>query len=866
MPPKRKQQQGNTELPKQLANKLSNDTPGKNEDTSRFTKKYKPTIKNRKLARKQARTDKKQRKNDSHRRNRGFATPEKPEQPVKKPVAKQERKEKKKKVDDRAQLTKFAKKNQGLYEMLRDSNLIENVDKEAGIQSKGNPADDLEDRELRRLERNLGIKKGGKLENAFFNEGLGELFDGIEFGSKDIRVAAAEKKPEATPKPTKSDAEDDGSESEPVIESESEGESLDDDSGDDAAIGSDLDGDEDDDMFGLNNFGSDVDEDEDDEDSDVAEMYRSQGIDVNVSLSDAEMDDLSDDDEDDSEDVDEVDESEVDESDKETKPEETKQPTSVTKYIPPSLRRRQASDEDERTAAIRKVLQGQLNRLSESNIEGIIGQIEEQYQKHPRHHVTEVLTGLLLQSIRSRIHMLDTFLYVNAALVGAIYRAVGLEPVAHLVQKLMEEYDKRFELGLEAFRAGEDDTDEGSAGKECQNLTVYIAELYNFQVISCQLVYDVIRMCIQDINEFSAELLLKIIRVSGIQLRKDDPLALKEIVQKVSETVNSNSDRFSVRCKFMVESLINLKDNRMRQTMSQNAENVVKLKRFLGNMDKRRAVGAAEPINIGLQDIRDIETKGKWWLVGASWVGNQVGTESTIKQSTEMDRLLKMAKEQHMNTDVRRSIFVTLLSSDDYADAFERLLKLDLKKTQVREVIRVLLHCCGQEKALPFKLCSYHNSYRLTMQYALWDFLREMGETDVGGLGRINTDEGNETDVPLRRIVNVAKLYAWLIDKQVLSLLILKTVTFAKVGHKARVFFQILFSTLFLLHKKQSDQDVEALRETFVKAVPNATMCQGIMFFFHHFVKDCALVSDAEKPLMRWGCKIAKHGGDSYDD
>ncbi|KAJ1943489.1 suppressor of glycerol defect [Linderina macrospora] len=482
--------------------------------------------------------------------------------------------------------------------------------------------------------------------------------------------------------------------------------------------------------------------------------------------------------------------------------------------------------------------------------------------------------------------MLDTFLYVNAALVGAIYRAAGLEPVAHLVQKLMEEFDKRFVLGQEAFKAGEDDSEEGSAGKECQNLTVYIAELYNFQVISCQLVYDVIRMCIQDINEFSAELLLKIIRVSGIQLRKDDPLALKEIVQKVSETVGANSDKFSVRCKFMVESLVNLKDNRMRQTMSQNAENVVKLKRFLGNMDKRRAVGTVEPINIGLQDIRDIETKGKWWLVGASWVGNQVGTESTAKQvseksssNAEMERLLKLAKEQHMNTDVRRSIFVTLLSSDDYADAFERLLKLDLKKTQVREVIRVLLHCCGQEKAynpfytlVAFKLCSYHNSYRLTMQYALWDFLREMGETDVGGLGRINSDEGSETDVPLRRIVNVAKLYAWLVDKQVLSLLILKTVTFAKVGHQARVFFQILFSTLFQLHKKQTEQDVEVLRETFAKAVSNATMCQGIMFFFHHFVKDCALVSDAEKPLMRWGCKIAKHvfrgatGGDTYDD
>lgn len=50
-------------------------------------------------------------------------------------------------------------------------------------------------------------------------------------------------------------------------------------------------------------------------------------------------------------------------------------------------------------------------------------------------------------------------------------------------------------------------------GKECSNLLVLISELYNFQVISCVLVFDVIRHLLSDdLTEFKVELLLKILR------------------------------------------------------------------------------------------------------------------------------------------------------------------------------------------------------------------------------------------------------------------------------------------------------------------------------------------------------------------
>ncbi|KAJ2721874.1 suppressor of glycerol defect [Coemansia sp. Benny D115] len=931
MPPKRGRYQENASIPAALTRKLAKagETDASMDD-GRFSKKFKNAAKARKEARKQARQEKKQRKNESHRRARGLTTPAKPNDSKSKPVRNTDVQKNKPSTaekkpaklteeEERARLLRFAKRNESMYRMLRESNLIENVDSEAGIKLANNGDEELEDREMRRLERNLGIKSNKKLATAFFDEGLGELFNGMEFGSKNVRSANTEDKPKATA------AQQAAKNSAPATAAAVDDDDDDDDSKEESGA-SDNDlvyveyfcgGDDDDvaeddgeDMFGLDAFGlGDQSDGSESDDSDIAEMYRSQGIDINPELEVDLKDEMSEDsmseeeeeeeegeqDDDDDDEIEDDGSMSVSEDEDRPKKQASSAPTTstsavaaaVSKYIPPSLRRKQAEGEaeDERVVAIRKALQGQLNRLSESNIDGIIMQIEAQYQKYPRHYVTDVLSNLILQSIRSRIHMLDSFLYVNAALVGAVYRAVGLEPVAHMVQKLMEDFEKHFKQGLAEFNSSKDTegAEELSSGKECQNLCVFIAELYNFQVISCQLVYDVIRLCVEDINEFTAELLLKLIRICGMQLRRDDPLALKEIVQQVTETVGkAGSDKgFSVRCRFMVENLTHLKDNRMRNTMSQNAENVARLKKFLGNMDKQRSVASAEPINIRLQDIRDVETKGKWWLVGASWVGNQHNGEQQndslaarealrkMKEQTgdsEMDRLLRMAREQHMNTDVRRSIFITLLSSDDYNDAFQRLLKLDLKKAQVREVVRVVLHCCGQEAAynpyytlVALKLCFYHKSYMLTMQYALWDFLRELGESDVGGLGRIGQEDDSEVaNVPLRRVVNVAKLYAWLIDKQALSLTIFKTVTFAKVGVQARVFFQVLFSTMFLQHKGQAEKDEQKLQEVFEKATANPAMCHGILFFFHHFVRSCELVPEEERPLMKWGCRVAK--------
>ena len=51
-----------------------------------------------------------------------------------------------------------------------------------------------------------------------------------------------------------------------------------------------------------------------------------------------------------------------------------------------------------------------------------------------------------------------------------------------------------------------------------------------------------------------------------------------------------------------------------------------------------------------------------------------------------------------MNTDVKKAVFQAIVSSDDYIQAFENVIRLNLKKQQEREIVKVLMQCCVNEQ------------------------------------------------------------------------------------------------------------------------------------------------------------------------
>lgn len=84
--------------------------------------------------------------------------------------------------------------------------------------------------------------------------------------------------------------------------------------------------------------------------------------------------------------------------------------------------------------------------------------------------------------------------------------------------------------------------------------------------------------------------------------------------------------------------------------------------------------------------LLDPNKKGQWWLAGdvASTAENIEEVAGKIdKELPETKKMLQLAASMRMNTSARNAIFCVIMSGEDYLDAFEKLIALDLQGKQV---------------------------------------------------------------------------------------------------------------------------------------------------------------------------------------
>ncbi|KAB5518755.1 hypothetical protein GE09DRAFT_1156367 [Coniochaeta sp. 2T2.1] len=550
----------------------------------------------------------------------------------------------------------------------------------------------------------------------------------------------------------------------------------------------------------------------------------------------------------------------------------------VAKYVPPSRRQETGSDA-ELTQRIRRQLQGLVNRITDSNMVGIVGDIEKVYREQPRQHVTTILVDLILVQVCDPATLPDTLLILSAGFATALYRVMGPDFGAQLIQETVERFDQYYERCLAAPAEG---------AKQTSNLITLMAEMYNFQLLGCNLIFDYIRFLLNDLTELNAELLLRIIRLAGPSLRQDDPLALKDIVTMIRPAVAKIGEaNLSVRTKFMIETINDLKNNKMRTGVSASAilsEHGTRMKKLLGTLNSRK-LKATEPLRIGLKDIRESDKRGKWWLVGASWAGRSGEEEQKANKKNEKPAkdddsdedmldgedagepdLAELAREQQMNTDVRRSIFVAVLSATDYEDAYVRLLKLRLNKDRQREIPNVLIQCAGAEAQYnPYytliakRICS-DRKIRWSFQDALWKLFRRLGESIFGDDAEEEEDEDDQVD--MRRLVNVAKMYGALVADGALGLAVLKCLNLPYLQAKTKAFVEVLVITAFLESYKQGKEGADgskAVLERIMGGVIEAPeLSRGMLWFLKKVVRKSDLAGGKEEgKKLKKACSIA---------
>ncbi|KAL8658911.1 MAG: hypothetical protein Q9226_000702 [Calogaya cf. arnoldii] len=532
------------------------------------------------------------------------------------------------------------------------------------------------------------------------------------------------------------------------------------------------------------------------------------------------------------------------------------------KYTPPSLRT-QASPETEDLSRLRRKVQGLINRLSEANLISILENVESLYQTNPRQHVSLTLLDLLLSLLSDTANLQDTFVILHAGFITAVYKMIGSDFGAQVIQRI----DEEFRQNLDAS------DDDGRLGKKLTNLASLLSLLYTFQVVGSKLIYDYIKMFVKDLSENKVELLLKVLRNSGPQLRQDDPSALKEIVLAVQNAAGKiGEQKLSVRTKFMIETINNLKNNRMKTGIAAStimSEHVIRMKKTLGSLNTR-SVKASEPLRIGVSDIRESDQRGKWWLIGASYKDSvddrpdNIGLQDKARShnATEpTDDLLQMARDQGMNTSVRQSIFKIIMSASDYNNAFQLLMNLGLKKTQEPEIAKVIMHCAGVEQAynpyyclLSRRLCASRGNYKMAFQFSLWGTFKRLGDGPDDDLD--GAEEEGET-LPMRSIVNLAKLFGTLVAEGGLTLNILKdkVLDFPYLHPRTSILVELMMIAIILHSQKGvgGSRDESRLIETFVQANGNAGLAQGLQRFLRKTVSKTDVAAEHDLVIIGGG-------------
>ena len=359
------------------------------------------------------------------------------------------------------------------------------------------------------------------------------------------------------------------------------------------------------------------------------------------------------------------------------------------------------------------------------------------------------------------------------------------------------------------------------SNKFAHNMLLLIMYLYCLRVIHHELVSDIMSDIISLAASWSKlpesstacenllELLVYLLDTVGSQLKADDPEAVQVTVTAILDFVKASSMRESKRFEYMMETITDLKSSKSKRKQSTMIEKVGKLRKWLGHV--KTSLGAKPGdlcLHITLNDFLEAETNGRWWRAGAAWAGRTTAPDKSSNDSRERrevssstyepktsnisggehTKLLAMATKMRMNTPVRRDVFVVMMSSMDAMDAFERLQRLDLKGKQDREIIRVLIECCGQEKTyntfyadLACIMCEHNRQHKSTLQYAYWDAFKTLSED-------------NFTD---RRAINLSRMLGALIIGFHLSLSILKVIDMSELSERMVLFMATLFLSIF---------------------------------------------------------------------
>lgn len=424
--------------------------------------------------------------------------------------------------------------------------------------------------------------------------------------------------------------------------------------------------------------------------------------------------------------------------------------------------------------------------------------------------MNELLSKIMMESIVAPVITPDRLIAEHMMLIAILHANIGTEVGAHFLLTIV----KKFNEMVNQYNEVEN--------KELDNIVLMISHLYNFKVYGSQLLYQILDILTSKFNEKEIEIILLILKTVGFLLRKDDPVSLKELIINLQQKASSSKST-NTRIQFMLEILMAIKNNNMSKIAQYDPTHIEHLRKMLKT--HLRKGNTVTQFNISLNDLLNVDERGKWWIVGSAWTGKmdslKINNENTNNNDTMFSqKILDLADKQRMKG-VKKDIFCILMTAEDYMDAFEKL-----HTFQAKDVIPVIINCCLQEKKfnlyyalLSQKLCDYDKKNKRQFGYQLTDGIKNKFEI---------LEEYKNI-----QIHNLAEFCANLIIEKTITLTILKDIEFAELDKPTMRFIRQLMIGILL------NDDTEACVGAFEKISksPNLkSLRDGLRFFISCFL------------------------------
>ncbi|KAL8676724.1 MAG: hypothetical protein Q9186_006790 [Xanthomendoza sp. 1 TL-2023] len=361
-------------------------------------------------------------------------------------------------------------------------------------------------------------------------------------------------------------------------------------------------------------------------------------------------------------------------------------------YIPPArLRALQAQITDKKSKeyqrmaweALKKSINGLINKVNVSNIKHIVPELFTENLVRGR--------GLFCRSIMKAAASSSGFVSIYAAMAAIVN--TKLPQVGELlVHRLIVQFKKAFKRNDKAV---------------CLSSTMFIAHLVNQQVVHEILAAQILLLLLNKPTDDSVEISVGLTREVGQHLEEmSGPIALAVFDQFRSILHEQDMDK---RVQYMIEVLFQVRKDKYKDNpaIKDELDLVEEEDQITHQASLDDEFDVQDRLNVFKFDAEWEEHEEAYQKLKAEILGEADGSDDEEDETDESsdDEGAKEEKELEIkdqtNTDLtnlRRTIYLTIMSSLDFEEAVHKLLKVNLPVGQEPELPSMIVECCSQER------------------------------------------------------------------------------------------------------------------------------------------------------------------------